>query len=94
MAGRVIHVAKVPEQKLGTQTAEDLLATVCYYYQQYTYAAARRLPYKRVIQLIKTAQKMEAQKYYNLTQIVAAPHTKDGGGVHALSDEFMRQARG
>lgn len=93
MAGKVVHVQQVPEVIPKSASAEDILATLCYYYAQYTYAAARRLPYKRVIKLIKTAKKMEAQKYFNLTQIAAAPHTKDGQGVTDLSALFHKQAR-
>lgn len=94
MAGKVIHVQKVPDSAAPKPaSADEILATLCYYYPQYTFAAARRLAHKRVTLLIKTAQKMEAQKYYNLTQIAAAPHTKDGQGVKDLSELFQKQAR-
>lgn len=92
MAGKVIRVAKLPAKHFTPADAQQTLATLCYYYPQYTYAAARKLPHKRVLLLIKTAQKMEAQRYYNLTQIAAAPHTERGKGVQDLLDLFESQA--
>jgi hypothetical protein len=88
-----ISVAKLPKKKFSQQEAKHLLATLCYYYPQYTFAAARKLPYKRVTLLIRTAQRMEAMKYYNLTQIAAAPHTKNGKGVQSLLDRFKDMAK-
>lgn len=86
-----IAIQTVPKRKFTKRTAVELLASLCYYYPQYTLAAARRLPHKHVILLIKTAQKMEATKYYNLTQIAAAPQTKKGEGVKKLLESYQKQ---
>lgn len=86
-----IKVASVPKPK---QSARVLLAEFCYYYPQYTLAQARRLPAKDVVLLLKTARKKEAEKYFNLTQIAAAPHTKRGAGVKSLSGKYRKAMNG
>ena len=91
--GKVVKVAKIPEETSPHGGVEELLATLCFYYPQYTYAAARKLPYKRVVLLIRTARKIEAERYIQLTQIAAAPHTKDAKGVKQLLDQYGSQVR-
>lgn len=88
-----IKVASVtaPVKKIN---ARALLAELCFYYPQYTLAAARRLPAKDVMLLLNTARKKDGEKYYNLTQIAAAPHTKKGSGVKSLSDRYRRAMNG
>lgn len=71
-----IKVQQLPKKKLKWQ---DLVAQFCYRYQQYTFAQARRLPYKRLRQMLKVAEQEEAKKMRTLVQVVSAPHTKDGG---------------
>jgi hypothetical protein len=90
---KVIQVQRAPSVEVSTSWVE-LLTTLCYYYPQYTLAHARRLPHKYVIALLKTARRMEAQKYHNLTQIAAAPHTKNGEGVKTLISHFEEMTRG
>jgi hypothetical protein len=86
----IIPVVPIPRKKVN---ARELLAELCFYYPQYTLAAARRLPAKDVMMLLKTANKMKAREYHNLTQIAAAPHTKKGEGVRKLSSRYQRDAR-
>jgi hypothetical protein len=74
--------------------ARALLAELCYYYPQYSLAAARRLPAKDVMLLLNTARKKDAERYYNFTQIAAAPHTKKGSGVKSLSKRYRRAMNG
>lgn len=81
---KVIKVQKIPRAKTPP---EDLLATFCYYYQQYTFAQARKMPYKRVMHMLKVARKEQARKMINLLQIVSAPHGKKGS-VKSLFDKF------
>lgn len=71
-----IKVAQIPKKKTSPSS---LLATFCYHFPQYTLKEARKLPYKHVVLLINTANKMKALEYLNLLQISIAPNTKDGG---------------
>lgn len=82
-----VSVAAVPRKKVN---ARRLLAELCFYYPQYTLAAARRLPAKDVMLLLKVARQKDAEKYYNLTQIAAAPHTKKGTGVKRLTSKYEK----
>lgn len=85
-----IEVAKIPVKKASKR---DLYAMVCYFYPQYTLKEVPRIPAKNLILLIKTAQKMEAMKMYNLTQISAAPHTSKGRGVKTLLEHFKKMSK-
>lgn len=78
----------------STDSTRELLATLCFYYPQYTYTKARQLSYHRVQLLVKTARKIEATRFYNLTQIAAAPHTEKGSGVKNLLEHFEAQMNG
>lgn len=80
----VIKVQKIPRKKTP---AEDLIATFCYYYQQYTFAQARKMPYKRIMQMLKVARKEHARKMMDLLQIAVAPHGKKGN-AKSLYDKF------
>lgn len=80
--------------KESENTPFELLATLCYFYPQYTFREARALPYQHVKLLLKVARREEAIKYYNLTQISAAPHTKKGEGVKKLVRYFKKQIDG
>lgn len=81
----VIQAARIPQKKTNKR---ELYAMVCFYYNQYTLKEAQKLPARDLILLIKTAQKLEAQKMFNLTQIAAAPHTKGGKSVKKLAEHF------
>lgn len=85
--GVTVQVAPIPKKKVN---ARELLAELCYYYPQYTLAAARRLPAKDVILLLKVARKKRGEMYLNLTQIAAAPHTKKGMGVKSLTSKYQK----
>lgn len=86
----IIPVAKVPRKKVN---ALELLAELCYYYPQYSLAAARRLPAKDVMLLLRVARRKKAEEYFNLTQIAAAPHTRKGSGVAKLSKRYSKVAK-
>lgn len=68
-------------------------ARICYFYPQYTLKTASKLPARDIRLLLKIAEQMEAQRYFNLTQISAAPHTKKGKGVKDLSDHFKQMMK-
>lgn len=81
-----IEVQKVPKKTLNS---EDLIATFCIYYPQYKFHEARLLPARRLSQMLKVALKHEAKKMFELTQIVAAPHTKKMTSVKKLSSYYQ-----
>lgn len=85
---RRIEVAKLSsETKAGDET-DSLLCLLCYYYPQYTFRQAKSLPIRRVNALLKVARQQEAVKYKNLTQIMAAPHSKKGQAVSKLLKHY------
>lgn len=81
---KVIKVQRIPQKKV---TPEDLIATFCYHYQQYTFKQARSLPYKRIIQMLKIANIEHAKQMIDLLQIVSAPHGKKGT-VKSIFERF------
>jgi hypothetical protein len=83
----VFKAKKVP-QKIGS--AEETLAKFCYYFQQYTYADARKLPYRRLVKMLRVAMKERAAFLHELVEIAAAPHTKKGSGVTALRKHYSK----
>lgn len=85
-----IQVARVQSTKKDNK--RELYATVCYYYAQYTLQEVQKLPARDLYLLIRTAQKLEALKMYNLTNIAAAPHTKNGSAVKKIAEQFKRMA--
>ncbi len=88
-------VAKSVHQNLGKKVESNrrLWATVCYYYPQYTLEDARKLSVRDIRLLLGTARRMEAQKMLMLTQIAAAPHTKNGKGVKQLTKHFQNESQ-
>lgn len=92
--GRYVVAKPVKETKSKAagrtidQEMEELFATVCYYYPQYTLKSIRRLPYRQVKLLSKMGQRLEAIKYLNLLQISQAPHTKKGEGVKKMAEHY------
>lgn len=90
MNEKVIQVAKIPKKQPGGEDLLTLLATLCYFYPQYTLRQVRALPYKHVILLLKVAQRQEAIRYMNLTRIAAAPHDPKGKAVKNLVNQFER----
>lgn len=79
-----ISVQKVPKKHI---TAEKILFQFCYNFPQYTYEDARKLPYNRVIRMLKVAEQEKAKLLYNLTRAIAAPHGAKGS-VKKLLDHF------
>lgn len=87
--GRVVKVQQIPQsEKNDSFDAETILATFCYYYPQYTFKQAKKLPYKRVKLMLDIALRQRNIFLMNLTRIVAAPHTKDMELVNTLLREF------
>lgn len=81
----VIKVQKIPKKKIK---AEDVLSTFCYHFPQYKYHEAKKLPYKRILQMLRVAKKEHTKKMLDLLSIISAPHSKNGSQVKKLSDHF------
>jgi len=67
-----------------------LYATVAYHFPQYTLEDVEKLPYRDVVLLLKTANRIEAERMYNLTMIASAPQSKNGKGVKTLMEHFRK----
>ena len=88
---RRISVKPVRPIKAQKTSNRELWATICYYYPQYTLEDAKKLSIRDIRLLLKIAAKKEAEKYLQLTQIVASPHTKKGQGVKQLTNYYKKQ---
>ena len=84
----------IQAQKLEKKHAspESILATFCYYFPAYTYAAARRLPERRVSLMLQAVRREQSRNYLELMQIIAAPHTEKGKAVKSLIDRHKKEA--
>lgn len=90
-----IIVAKpLPHKSANKMSKRELYATLCAYFPQYTLKDAKSMKARDMILLINTKRKMDAQHYYNLTQIIAAPHSKKGESVKKLLNHFEDIANG
>lgn len=84
----VVKAQKIPRKE---ESADDLIARFCYYYPQYTFSKAKKqVPLKRIIQMLNVARKEQALFLYNITEAIAAPHTKKGQGVTSLLNRFKK----
>lgn len=70
----------------------DLITRVCYFYPQYTLETASLLTNAEVTALLVQADKQEAIRFYNLTLISAAPHSKKGAMVNKLLKQYRKIA--
>lgn len=86
-----ISVKPVRPVKAQKTSNRELWATICYYYPQYTLEDAKKLSVRDIRLLLRIADKKEAEKYLQLTQIVASPHTKKGQGVKQLTNYYKKQ---
>lgn len=69
-------------------TTDDLLMLFCYYYPSYKFHEARKMPLIRVIKMLKIADKEKAKEYFELTKIIASPHSKKGSAIKTLLKEY------
>lgn len=86
----VVKAAKVDNKKTSKR---ELYATLCYHYPQYKLHEVPKLKARDINLLIRTAQKIEALKMHNFTQIAYAPHSHKAHGVKKLLDHFKKIAR-
>lgn len=88
--GKVVSVQSVRAAKSSGGQGENrkLYATVAFYYQQYTMEDVEAMSYRDVVLLLQTAQRIEAERMYNLTLIASAPQSDKGKGVKTLMKHF------
>ena len=89
-----IRVAKVESDADVKSSRRELYAMVAFYYPQYTLKQASHLKARDIYLLLKIANKMEAIRNLNMTQIVASPHSKKGASVKKLVDHFNKIIKG
>lgn len=83
-----VSAQKIPKAK--PDSSEDILARFCYYFPQYKFHEARKLPFARIIQMLKVARKCHAEEMIEMLQITNAPHTKKQAGVKNLLSYFQK----
>lgn len=86
----VIKVQKVPRKEIDW---DDILASFCYYFQQYKFHEAKKMPLKRIIQMLRVARREESKYFLQMTKIAASPHTKKGKGVSTLINEYSKDIK-
>lgn len=79
-----IEVAKVPQKEVAEDAILRMLAALCYYYPQYTFTEARKLPYKRVALLLREAKRQKAIDWHWQTLIAASAQSPKGKGTKRL----------
>lgn len=89
-----VHAAQVESTNPAFGELRTLYATVAYHYPQFSLQDVEAMPYRDVLLLLKTAEKIEAGRMYNLTMIASAPHSKDGKGVKSLMEHFRNTLKG
>lgn len=83
MSEKIIKVKKAP-QKTPQFNSEEIIATFCYHFPQYTYKEAEKMPFSRISKMLKVVRKERSKLMLDLLQVVSAPHTKDGKGIDEL----------
>jgi hypothetical protein len=79
----VVKVQRIPKKEVNT---DDLLASFCYHFPQYKFNEARKLPYKRVIQMLKIAEKEQAKTLFVLCKGMALTNAKPKTMTSFLND--------
>ena len=86
---------QAPESKIdeAQSSLKEMAVALCYYYPAYTYEQALDIPINIAKKLVRFAKRKEAENYLNLTQIVAAPHSKKGAGVKKLITQYQKEMK-
>lgn len=76
----IIKTKQAPnDTQVKEVSADDLLATFCYYFPQYTFAQARKMPYIRIKQMLLVVRREQAKTMYDMVNVVrSANATKKG----------------
>lgn len=91
--GKTVKVKSVRAAKVATLSSvmgenRQIYAMIAFYFPQYKMTDVENLPYRDVLLLMRTAQRIEAERMYNLTLIASAPQSKNGKGVKTLVKHF------
>lgn len=78
-----VSLQKVPKKK---EDPLDIIFAFCYHFPQYKFSEARKLPYKRISQMLRVARIEHSKKMLDLLRVVSAPHAK--GGVRKANEYF------
>jgi len=81
----VIKAQKVPKKE---KSEVDLIAVFCFHFPQYKYHEAKKLPFVRIKSMLNAANVEYAKIFYELTQIIIAPHVKDKNAVNKLLERY------
>ncbi len=76
---------KIPRKE---EKLEDLLASFCYHFPQYTYSQAKKMPYLRVMKMLRIAKKEHTKKMMDILNIMSAVHAGKKGAVKDLGSKF------
>lgn len=71
----VFKAQKIPRK---IQTSDDVLSIFCYHFPQYKYEEAKKLPYKRVAIMLRTARKERAKYMTDLLRVMTGSRSKKG----------------
>lgn len=82
----VIRAQQIPKKQTS---ADDIVARFCYLFPQYTFQQAKRLPAKRITQMLAEVERYEAQRFLVLLRIVGSPHTKDASGYKKIEKDLQ-----
>lgn len=82
-----VKVKRIPRSGKEIST-EDVLAQFCYYFPQYTFVQARKLPAKRIKQMLRVVDREEAKRMYQFAQIIASQHTKKMSGMKKILESY------
>lgn len=71
----VFKAAKIPRKETKP---EDTLSAFCYYFPQYTYAEARKLPFKQIKFMLKAVRKEQARNMLDFLRVFSGSQSKHG----------------
>lgn len=77
MPVKIIKAQKIPDSG-RVFSVDDELARFCLNFPQYTLADARKMPFHRIVQMMRVARQEYGRKMYDLTTAICSPHSKSG----------------
>lgn len=89
----VIKAQKIPRPELEFHP-DEVIGRFCYYFPQYTFAQAKRMPLKVINKMLKLVEREKAKDFLFLTRIVGAPHSKNGNLYKSLIEYFKGVVEG
>ena len=90
MSNKTVKVQKIPKKETNV---DDLLSMFCYHYPQYKYSDARELPFKRIVQMLKVAEREQAKIMLVLCKGMALTNAKPKD-MSSFLNELRKVANG